>query len=193
MVSGGVGSAYPTYYAAKLMPYFAAHGDTVVSRHERLSAAGHVRGQTDQWRADPAGDQQELLRPISPPPSISSGYVPYTNATVYSYGIPQDEAARTGIGSPDIVHSSLTGVHSMFTNTFAPFSVSVIVMSPAAEPPFTPANLAATGSNAAVALSWDAAAGASSYIVKRSLTSGGGYADRRNRCDQRRATWTRAW
>ena len=28
---GGVGSAYPTYYCAKLMPHFAKDGDTVVS------------------------------------------------------------------------------------------------------------------------------------------------------------------
>jgi hypothetical protein len=44
------------------------------------------------------------------------------------------------------------------------------------QPPFTPANVVAAASNAAVNLSWDSAVGADSYIVKRSITSGSGYA-----------------
>jgi hypothetical protein len=44
------------------------------------------------------------------------------------------------------------------------------------QPPFTPANLVATPSSGAVQLSWDDAVGADSYIVKRSTTSGSGYA-----------------
>ncbi|MES2920761.1 MAG: rhamnogalacturonan lyase B N-terminal domain-containing protein [Verrucomicrobiota bacterium] len=43
-------------------------------------------------------------------------------------------------------------------------------------PPPAPASLTATGGNAQVALSWNATAGAASYTVKRSLTSGSGYA-----------------
>ena len=42
--------------------------------------------------------------------------------------------------------------------------------------PAAPTSLVATASNAAVALSWNAASGADSYIVKRSTTSGSGYA-----------------
>ena len=49
------------------------HGDP---RHERLSVAGHVCGQTNQWRADAAGDQQELRRPISRPISICRATFP---------------------------------------------------------------------------------------------------------------------
>src|SRR6185503_4199036 len=59
-----------------------------------------------------------------------SGYAPYTNATVYSYGIPQDEASRTGVGSPDIAQTNITEIQSSFTVTFAPFSATVIVLSP---------------------------------------------------------------
>ncbi len=43
------------------------------------------------------------------------------------------------------------------------------------QPPFTPVNLIATASNAAVILTWNNAVGAESYIVKRSTTSGSGY------------------
>jgi len=63
-----------------------------------------------------------------------SGYLPGTNAAVYSYGIPQDTAARTGVGSPDIAQTNLTGVQGNFSATFAPFSATVLVLT-AAPPP----------------------------------------------------------
>jgi fibronectin type 3 domain-containing protein len=46
---------------------------------------------------------------------------------------------------------------------------------PAAAPPPVPANLIAAAGNAQVNLSWTASAGATSYHVKRSTTSGGAY------------------
>jgi fibronectin type 3 domain-containing protein len=104
-----------------------------------------------------------------------SGYVPYGNAAIYSYGIPQDEAARTGVGSPDIAQTNFIGAATSFSATFAPFSATVMAMSPANQPPVTPTSLVATPSNAVVSLSWNGSAGADSYIVKRSTTSGSGY------------------
>jgi cellulose 1,4-beta-cellobiosidase len=44
-----------------------------------------------------------------------------------------------------------------------------------AEPIAPPANLTATGANTSVTLNWSASAGATSYAVSRSQTSGGGY------------------
>jgi hypothetical protein len=104
-----------------------------------------------------------------------SGYVPYGNAAIYSYGIPQDEAARTGVGSPDIAQTNFIGAAASFSATFAPFSATVMVMGAANQPPFTPTSLVATASNAVVSLSWNGSAGADSYIVKRSTISGSGY------------------
>ena len=104
-----------------------------------------------------------------------SGYVPYGKAAIYTYGIPQDEAARTGDGSPDIAQSIFSGAAAGFSATFAPFSATVMVMSPANQPPVTPISLVATASNAVASLSWNGSAGADSYIVKRSPTSGNGY------------------
>jgi hypothetical protein len=50
-----------------------------------------------------------------------------------------------------------------------------MVMSPANQPPLTPTSLVATPSNGVVSLSWNGSAGADSYLVKRSTTSGSGY------------------
>jgi fibronectin type 3 domain-containing protein len=172
---GGVGSAYPTYYCAKLMPHFAADGDTVVSAtsdYELLSAYAVKRTNgTLTLLVINKSSSSNLTAAIN-----LSGYLPYTNATVYSYGIPQDDAARTGIGSPDIAQTNITGVQGSFSATFAPFSATVMVLSAGNQPPFTPANLTATFSNAAVALAWSPAIGADSYIIRRSTTSGGSYA-----------------
>jgi len=171
---GGVGSGYPTYYVAKLMPHFAADGDTVVSATSDypLLAVYSVKRTN--------GALTLLLINKSSSSSLTaainlSGYLPHTNATIYSYGIPQDTAAQTGMGSPDIVHTNLAGVLSSFSATFAPFSATVLVLSAANQPPLTPANVAATASNAVVALTWDPAAGADSYLIQRSMTSGGIY------------------
>jgi alpha-N-arabinofuranosidase len=171
---GGVGSGYPTYYVAKLMPHFAAGGDTVVSATSDypLLAVYSVKRTN--------GALTLLVINKSSSSSLTaainlSGYLPNANATIYSYGIPQDEAARTGVGSPDIAHANLAGVQSSFSVTFAPFSATVMVLNAANQPPLTPVNVAATASNAAVALTWDPAAGADSYLIERSMTSGGIY------------------
>ena len=79
------------------------------------------------------------------------------------------------MGSPDIAQTNITGVQSSFSATFAPFSVSVMVLSAANQPPLTPVNVVATASNAAVSLGWNPAAGAAGYLVSRSTTSGGPY------------------
>jgi hypothetical protein len=57
-----------------------------------------------------------------------AGFRPQSEATVYSYGIPQDEAARTRTGSPDIATSTFAGVASSFNYTFAPYSATVIAL-----------------------------------------------------------------
>jgi hypothetical protein len=169
---GGVGSAYPTYYVAKLMPHFAADGDTVVpaTSDYPLLAVYSVKRTN--------GNLTLLVINKSSASNLTAafnlpGYPPYTNATVYSYGIPEDTAAETGVGSQDI-QTNITSFQSL-SLTFARFSASVVELSPGNQPPFTPTGLTAIPSNAAVALTWSPATGADSYIVQRSTMSGGGY------------------
>ena len=93
---GGVGSAYPKYYCAKLMPKFAADGDTVVratSDYPLLATYAVMRTN---------GTLTLLVINKSAASNLTanfnlSGYVPYGSAAIYSYGIPQDEAARPGL------------------------------------------------------------------------------------------------
>lgn len=126
----GVGAnGYPTYYVAKLLTRFAKGGDTVVSASSDypLLATYSVK------RTNGALTLLVINKSSSSNLTANfnlSGYAPATNATVYSYGIPQDEAARTGIGSLDVAQTNITGIQGNFSATFAPFSASVLVLNP---------------------------------------------------------------
>jgi hypothetical protein len=110
-----------------LSNYLAAGGDQVVSAtsdYSLLSAYAVKRA---------SGDLSLMVinksRTLSLNTSISiTGIVPEPNATIYSYGVPQDEAARTRTGSPDIATSVFAEAASSFNYTFAPYSATVIAL-----------------------------------------------------------------
>jgi alpha-N-arabinofuranosidase len=120
--------AYPAYYVMKLLQYFARNGDTVVqatSDSTLLSvfAAKHSDGSLRLLviNKDPANT-------ITPNMSLT-GITPADTATVYSYGIPQDNAAHVGSGSIDVASATApvagTSISSM---SFAPYSATVVVI-----------------------------------------------------------------
>jgi hypothetical protein len=122
---------YPTFYCGKLMKYFARGGDTVVTvtNDYQLLSAYAVRRTN--------GCLTLLVVNKSSSASLNTaialaGYVPFSNATVYSYGIPQDDAARTGAGSPDIAQINAPVAGANFNYTFTPYSATVFSLTPAA-------------------------------------------------------------
>src|SRR5208283_3206248 len=120
--------AYPTYYVMKLLANFARGGDTVV----QAVSANPLLAVYAVQRLD--GSLSLLVinkSPISTQTAHVSftGFVPQPTMTVYSYGVPQDTAAQTGIGSPDIATSSL--LNPAFTIPFAPYSATVLALEPA--------------------------------------------------------------
>ena len=122
---------YPTFYCGKLMKYFARGGDTVVTATNdyQLLSAYAVRRTN--------GCLTLLVVNKSSYASLNTainlaGYVPFSNATVYSYGIPQDDAARIGIGSPDIAQTNSPVSGANFNYTFTPYSATVLKLTPAA-------------------------------------------------------------
>lgn len=122
---------YPTYYCMKLMAYFARGGDTVVTVTNDYKLLGtyavrHTNGALTLLAVNKSASAS-LNAAIN-----LAGYVPFSNATVYSYGIPQDNAAKTGIGSLDIAqaHSPVAGTN--FNYTFPPYSATVFALIPAA-------------------------------------------------------------
>jgi alpha-N-arabinofuranosidase len=129
---------YPTFYCGKLMKYFARGGDTVVTATNdyQLLSAYAVRRTN--------GCLTLLVVNKSSYASLNAaialaGYVPFSNATVYSYGIPQDDAARTGIGSPDVAQTNSPVASTRFNYTFTPYSATVLSLTPAAPSLVVPA------------------------------------------------------
>jgi hypothetical protein len=108
------GDHYPTFYIDKLLTHYARGGDTVVtaSTNNLLLSAYAVK------RVD--GTLSVLVINKSPTATYTAnfaltGFVPQANATVYSYGIPQDIAAEnaaapaTGSGIFSSWENSLDG------------------------------------------------------------------------------------
>jgi hypothetical protein len=138
-LGGEATNRYPTFYCGKLMKYFARGGDTVVTATNdyQLLSAYAVRRTN--------GCLTLLVVNKSSYASLNTainlaGYVPFSNATVYSYGIPQDDAARTGVGSPDIAQTNSPINGASFNYTFAPYSATVLALAPAAPSLAVPAS-----------------------------------------------------
>jgi hypothetical protein len=126
----GLTNTYPDFYGMKLMTEFARPGDEVLavtSDYLLLSAYGvrHSDGSVgllviNKDSAATFGAQITL-----------GGFKPATAAGQYSYGIPQDDAAETGVGSTDLASSSFANVSGSFTGSFPPLSLTVLTLNPA--------------------------------------------------------------
>ena len=108
---------YPPYYAARLMQNFVQPGDTVISAISdyMLLATYAVRRQ----------DGSMTILTINKDPTHTftgrlalNGFTPASSGTIYSYGIPQDNAAEFGVGSPDVAQTNLSGAGTNFSYAF---------------------------------------------------------------------------
>lgn len=135
-VPAGPADRYPTFYVAKLLKNFARGGDQLVAAtSDYIWLAAYAAR-----RVDGALTLLVLNKSASSTytGNISiAGYTPGANASVYSYGIAQDEAARTGSGSADIAMSSFGGASASFSYTFTPYSATVLVFGGTPPPPPT--------------------------------------------------------
>ena len=124
-------NCYPSYYCKRLLTYFAQGGDTVLT----VTNDSEWLGTYAVRRMD--GTLTLLVVNRSSYASLNAAinltdYAPSTNATVYSYGIPQDNAAATGIGSMDVAQTSAAIPGTAFNYTFAPYSATVLSLTPVA-------------------------------------------------------------
>jgi len=120
---------YPVFYCAKLMKYFARGGDLVVnvgSDYQLLSAYAACRTNGALTILAVNKSSQASL-----PAAIAiQGYQPAPGAVAFSFGIPQDEAARTGVGSLDLDQTNVAGIATSFELTFPPYSATVLSLAP---------------------------------------------------------------
>jgi len=116
---------YPAFYVFKLMKHFARGGDQIVSATSDYNLlATYAAKRTD-------GSLALLAINKSPATTLTgnftlTGFTPTPNATVYSYGIPQDTAAQTGVGSADVAQTTFSSAGTSFAYNFPPYSVTVL-------------------------------------------------------------------
>ena len=121
---------FPPYYALKLMKNFTRAGDKVIG-----ASSDYILLSTYAARRQNGGVS---ILTINKDPSNTAtgqvsvaGFIPASFGAVSSYGIPQDNAAQTGIGSPDVAQASLSGVSTNFSYSFPPYSATVLSLYPA--------------------------------------------------------------
>ena len=169
-------NCYPTYHAYSLMQYLAQPGDTVIKAGSDYAllpayAALHTNGTLSLLviNKDPTTTFNAQI--------ALNNFVPSATAMLYSYGIPQDEAARTN-GPPAAQgvagRTALPGVNIPFTNAFPPYSLTLFTFTPAGGL-LPPGGLIASAGLGQVALNWSSVGGVTNYNVKRSPNSGGTY------------------
>jgi hypothetical protein len=122
---------YPTFYALKLMQYFAQPGDTIlnpVSDDQLLAAYAATR---------PNGALSLLVINKDPTNTLArqitlAGFIPNSVATVRSYGMTQDNAAQNNalLAAQDIATTSFTGAAPTFSYAFPPYSLTLFTFTP---------------------------------------------------------------
>lgn len=121
----GPADRYPTFYVYKLLQHFARGGEIV------LEAGSDYNGLGVYAVRDHNKTLHLLLINKHPTATLNTsvtidGFNVGPQAEVYRYGIPQDEAARTGTGSADLDHGAVALPGKTFTYTPAPYSATVI-------------------------------------------------------------------
>jgi alpha-N-arabinofuranosidase len=120
---------YPTFHVFKLLKHFARGGDKIVlaTTDNKLLSVYAARRVDEKLALLVINKSPQTVLNVNF--SITS-FQPQPEATIYSYGIPQDEAARTGTGSEEIAQSTLGSPSRVFACTFQPYSATVMLLSP---------------------------------------------------------------
>jgi alpha-L-arabinofuranosidase len=124
----GPADRYPTFYVNKLLKYFARGDEKVVQASSDYRSLGvyAVKGKDHSLRLLVINKHPSaVVNATISIPALKRG----EKATVYSYGIAQDEAARTGDGSADIQQTTLRLQGSTLTFSPGPYSAHVIQIS----------------------------------------------------------------
>ena len=127
----GLNTQHPTYYAAKLMQYLARAGDSILPATSDYSLLATYAARLA------SGAVNVLVINKHPSATLTAqialnGFLPAATNTFRSYGIPQDEAARTGVGSPDLATNTLTGAAASFNCALPPYSLTLLTLAPVA-------------------------------------------------------------
>jgi hypothetical protein len=131
---------YPTFYAEKLLQHFARPGDAVLggASDNLLLSAYSVRRTNGALTL--LVINKSMTANLNAQVALTN-FVPWTNAAILSYGIPQDQATATNAAAylQDLATNSFLVAGTNFTYGFPPLSLTLFTFAPA------PASLAVAG------------------------------------------------
>lgn len=129
----GAGTRHPTFYAAKLLQWFARPGEKILSATSDYSwltayAARRANGSVALLVLN-----KSLVTNLNAQITLT-GFTPTAAATLRTYGIPNDEAARTNgpAAAKDITTNSIANAATNFTYNFPMMSMTVFTLAPSA-------------------------------------------------------------
>lgn len=130
----GSDTRYPTFYCMKLMQRFIQPGDTVITATSDSPLLSTYAVRRHDGYLTILAINKDPSNTITVP-VVLAGFRPIPAAEVYSYGIPQDNAAETGVGSQDIAMKIFPVPGTTFSYSFPPYSITVLTLPPAPPPP----------------------------------------------------------
>ena len=133
----GPADAYPTFYVERLLQHFARGGDQLVSSASDYPLLSVCAAQRTNGELTLLVVNKSASNALNANITIS-GATASSTGTLYSYGIPQDNAAETGVGSADIATSPVTGLSTTFSHSFPAYSANVIAFGASGAPSPTP-------------------------------------------------------
>jgi hypothetical protein len=133
----GPADTYPTFYVERLLQHFARGGDRLVSSASDYPLLSVCAAQRTNGGLTLLVVNKSASNALNANITIS-GATPGSTGTLYSYGIPQDNAAETGVGSADIATSPVTGLSTTFSYSFPAYSANVIAFGGSGGPSPTP-------------------------------------------------------
>jgi hypothetical protein len=143
----GPADTYPTFYVEKLLQYFARGGDQLVSSSSDYPLLSVCAAERTGGGLTILVVNKSASNALNANITIS-GATPASTGTLYSYGIPQDNAAKTGDGSADVATSPVTGLSSSFSYSFPAYSANVIAFGGSGTPLPTPTATATASATA---------------------------------------------
>jgi hypothetical protein len=123
---------YPTFYAEKLLQYFARPGDSVLNgMSDNLLLSAYAVRRTN-GALTMLVINKDMTANVSGQIALTN-FTPWTTATIQSYGIPQDQAAENNESSAlqDIATTNFAAASTNFTYAFPPLSLTLFTFAPA--------------------------------------------------------------
>jgi hypothetical protein len=130
-VLSGSNTPYPTFYAEKLLQYFARPADSVLNgTSDSLLLSAYAVHRTN-GALTVLVINKDMTTNLNAQ-IVLTNFVPWTNATIQSYGIPQDQAAENNAGASlqDIATTNFPTASANFSYSFPPLSLTLFTFEP---------------------------------------------------------------